>query len=71
MRGSDFVFDSIDEMHYKCNKISLNHSSLYIGSSEWIKNKKAIINPKNNNDKCFQYTIISALNHRYYLINYR
>ena len=24
MKGSNFVFDSIDGMHYKCNKISLN-----------------------------------------------
>lgn len=24
MKGSDFVFDSIDGMHYKCNKISLD-----------------------------------------------
>ena len=24
MKGSDFVFDSINEIHYKCNKIKLN-----------------------------------------------
>ena len=27
------------------------------------KNKKATINPKNNDDKCFQYTTIFALNY--------
>ena len=27
------------------------------------KNKKATINPKNNNEKCFQYAITVALNH--------
>ena len=27
------------------------------------KNKKATINPKNNDDKCFQYTTIVALNY--------
>ena len=37
----------------------------YIESPEWIKNKKATINPKNiNDDNCFQYTIPVALNHR-------
>ena len=27
------------------------------------KNKKATINPKNNDDKCFQYAITVSLNH--------
>ena len=26
----------------------------YIDSPKWLKNKKATINPKNNDDKCFQ-----------------
>ena len=32
MKGNDFVFDSIDGMHYKCNKISLNCGGAYIDS---------------------------------------
>ena len=28
-----------------------------------VKKKKAIINPKNNDDKCFQYTLTVTLNH--------
>ena len=28
-----------------------------------VKNKKAAINPKNNNDKCFQYAVVVTLNH--------
>ena len=31
---------------------------------EWLKNKKATTNPKNNDDKCFQYAITIALNHK-------
>ena len=27
-----------------------------------VKNKKATINPKNNDEKCFQYAITVALN---------
>ena len=30
-----------------------------------MKNKRAIINPKKNDDKCFQYAITLALNHQY------
>ena len=46
-------------------KTSLKRTgSSYIDSPEWLKNKKATINPKNNNDSCFQYEIIEALNHK-------
>ena len=31
---------------------------------EWIKKKKIAINPKNKDDKCFQYAITAALHHR-------
>ena len=29
-----------------------------------VKNKKATINPKNNNEKCFQYAVAVALNYQ-------
>ena len=29
-----------------------------------VPNKKTTINPKNNNDNCFQYAITVALNHQ-------
>ena len=29
-----------------------------------VKNKKSTINPKNNYDNCFQYTLTVALNHK-------
>ena len=31
---------------------------------QWLKNEKATINPKNNEDKCFQYAVIAALNYQ-------
>ena len=34
-------------MHYDLNKISLSRDGSYIDSPEWLKNKKATINPKN------------------------
>ena len=49
---------------YKCHEINLNHSGSYIDSPDWIKNKKATINPINKKDnKCFQYAVTVALNH--------
>ena len=57
MRGSESVFDSANSMYYKLHKISLNRGGSNIDSPEWLENKKATINPKNNNDKCFEYTL--------------
>ena len=36
----------------------------YIDSSKWVKDKKATINPKSNDYKCFQYDVIAAINHK-------
>ena len=63
MRGSEFIFDSVDALHYNLNKISLTRGGSYIDSPKWLKNKKATINPKNNDDKCFQYVLTVALNY--------
>ena len=50
MRGIEFVFDSIDLLCYELYKISLNRGGSYIDSPEWLKNKKATINPENKDD---------------------
>ena len=64
MKGSEFIFDNVDLLYYNLNKISLNMGRSYIDYPEWLKSKKATINPKNNNDKCFQYFLTVALNHQ-------
>ena len=51
-------------MFYDLNKISLSRRGSYIDSPEWLKNKKATINPKNNGAKCFQYALTVALNYQ-------
>ena len=64
MRGSDFFFDCVHSLYYKCHKINLNPCGSYIDSPTWIKDKKATINPINKkNNKCFQYAVTVALNH--------
>ena len=57
MRGSEFAYDSVDALHYNLNKVSLSRGTSYIDSPKWLKNKKATIIPKNNDDKYFQYTL--------------
>ena len=50
MRGSEFVFDSVDLLYDKLYKISLNRGRSYIDSLKWLKNKKV-------NKSCFNCTI--------------
>ena len=57
--------DGVNALYYDVNKISLNRVGSYIDSLEWLKNKKAAINPQNKKDgKCFQYAIPAALNYK-------
>ena len=62
MEGSDFEFDGVNFLYYDFNEISLNRGGSYIDSPKWLKDKKSTINPKNNDDKCFQYAVTLALN---------
>ena len=62
MRESDFEFDGINILYYNFNKTSINRGGSYIDSPKWLKDKKSTMNPKNNDDKCFQYAVTSALN---------
>ena len=64
MRESEFVRDSIDLLYYHIQKMGLKRSGSYIDSPKWLKNKKATINPKINDDNCIQYTLTAALNHK-------
>ena len=65
VRGSEFVYDSVNSLYYNLNKVSLSRDESYIDSPKWLKNKKATINPQNKkDDRCFQYALTVALNYR-------
>ena len=61
--GSNFVFESVDLSSYHIHETSLKRGNSYNQSAEWIANKKATINPKNEDNKCFKYSIIVLLRH--------
>ena len=64
IKGSDFVFESVDLMDYKLHRVRLKRGGSCIKSPKWFENKKAPINPKNeNDDECFQWSIIWDLNY--------
>ena len=65
MKGSAFVFDYVQLLCYKCRKLNPSNGGSYIDSPDWIKNKKATVNPINKkDDKCFQYAVTVALNYQ-------
>ena len=64
MRGSEFTFDADNVLYCDLNKTSLSRGKSYIDSPKRLKNKNATINPKNNDNKCFQYALTVALNHK-------
>ena len=63
--ASGFIFDSVDLLDYYLQKTSLSRKGgSYIDSPKWLKNKKATINPKDNDDDCFQYALTAAVNYQ-------
>ena len=64
MKGSEFVFDYVHLLYYKCNKINLNHAVSYIDwtnidrSSDW---KKDFNTMKNISKKIFSIRCISRI----------
>lgn len=51
MKGTNFVFDYGDGLHYKCHKIRLRCGGPYKDSPKLIKDEKAKINQKNKEEK--------------------
>ena len=62
MKESGFNFDSVQLMYCKCHKVDFIRGGSYIDSPDWIKKKKATINKKKTDGKCFQYAATAALN---------
>ena len=62
MKGSYFEFDGNNFLYYDFNKSSIYRGGTYIDSLKWLKDKRSTINPKNKDNKCFQYAVTLALN---------
>ena len=59
-RGSGFTHDSLGLLYYHLQRIDIRRGGSYIASPDWIANKKATINPKNEKDnECFKWSIIA------------
>ena len=48
-------------MYYRCHKVNFRRGGSYTYSPDSIKKETPTINPKNADDKCFQYAATVAL----------
>ena len=64
LRESKFIFDSVIHMDISIHRLNLTRGSSYMRLPDWLVKKKAIINPKNLDMKCFKWSVIAALKWR-------
>ena len=48
---------------HELKKLTINYST-FVETLKWINNKKCTINPQNNDNKCFQYSVTLSLYHK-------
>ena len=68
---SNSVFNKFTEISVFTAKLKSVFGSSYIELPEWIKNKKACINIKNDDDRCFEWAILSYFHYNNYNRNCR
>ena len=61
LRDSKFVFDKILQTDISCQRLMLTRGSSFIKLPDWLAKKKAILNPKNLDEKCFKRAAIAGL----------
>ena len=60
-RGSGFVLERITRFVLAVSTYRPLHGSTFVPTPKWLMNKHCIVNVKNSDNKCFLWSIISAL----------
>ena len=60
--GSGWVFKKVEKLVLHTTRWDPINAGSYIDLPPFLKNKKAIINMKNQDDECFKWTVLRALN---------
>ena len=61
LKDSKFIFDKILYTDISNHRLVLTRGSSYIKLPDWLAKKKAILNPKNLDEKCFKWAVIAGL----------
>ena len=60
-KESGVVLNKVLHLDVNFHELNLTRGSSYIELPKWISDKKAVINPKNNDEECFKWSVIIAL----------
>ena len=60
--NSRFVFDEFLYLDVNFHQLNLTRGSSYLPLPDWLARKKAIVNPHNDDEECFKWSVIAAEN---------
>ena len=60
--SSRFVFDEFLYLDVNFRQLNLTRGSSYLPLPDWLASKKAIVNPHNDDEECFKWSVIAAEN---------
>ena len=58
--NSRFVFDELLYPDVNFHQLNLMRGSSYLPLPDWLARKKAIVNPHNDNEECFKWSVITV-----------
>ena len=58
--NSRFVFDEFLYLDVNFHQLNLMRGSSYLPLPDWLARKKAIVNPHNDDEECFKWSVIAA-----------
>ena len=60
--NSRFVFDEFMYLDVNFHQLNLMRGRSYLPLPDWLVNKKAIVNPHNDDEECFKWSVITVEN---------
>ena len=58
--NSRFVFDEFLYLDVNFHQLNLTRGSSYLPLPDWLARKKVIVNPHNDNEECFKWSVITV-----------
>ena len=55
-----FIFEEVLYMDIEFHQLNLMRGSSYLPLPDWLARKKAITNPKNEDQECFKWAVITV-----------
>ena len=59
--NSRFRFDEVLSLDVNFHWLNLTRGSSYLPLLDWLARKKAISNPQNDDEECFNWAVIASL----------